>query len=47
MPDYQEILNFLTQYMYVIAPISVIFVLVEKTSNMLISFIRGDRRVKL
>lgn len=45
--NYQVIINFLTQFMYVLAPISVIFVLVEIVTNMFMSFVRGDRRVKL
>lgn len=45
--NYQEILNFLTQFFYVIGPISVLFVIVEVVTNLFLSFVRGDRRVKL
>lgn len=47
MLDYQNVVDFITAYMYVLAPIAVIFVLVDKSTNFLLSFIRGDRRVKL
>lgn len=47
MIDYQNIVDFITTFMYILAPISVLFVVVEVSTNMLISFIRGDRRVKL
>ena len=45
--NYQEILNFLTQFCYVIGPIAVLFVIVEVVTNLFLSFVRGDRRVKL
>lgn len=45
--NYQEILNFLTQFFYVIGPIAVSFSLVEVVTNLFLSFVRGDRRVKL
>ena len=45
--NYQEILNFLTQFFYVIGPIAVLFVIVEVVTNLFLSFVRGDRRVKL
>lgn len=45
--NYQEILNFLTQFFYVICPIAVLFVIVEVVTNLFLSFVRGDRRVKL
>lgn len=45
--NYQEILNFLTQFFYVIGPIAVLFVIVEVGTNLFLSFVRGDRRVKL
>lgn len=45
--DYQNIADFLTTFMYVLAPIAILFSLVEVITNTFISFIRGDRRVKL
>lgn len=45
--NYQEILNFLTQYFYVIGPVALLFVVVEIITNLFLSFVRGDRRVKL
>lgn len=45
--DYQEIVNFIIQFMYVLAPIALIFVIVEIITNMFFSFVRGDRRIKL
>jgi len=47
MLDYQNIVDFITQFMYVLAPIAVIVVLVEISTNFFLSFLRGDRRVKL
>lgn len=47
MINYQNIVDFITQFMYVLAPIALVFVLVEITTNFFLSFIRGDRRVKL
>ena len=47
MLDYQNIIDFITQLMYLLAPISIAFALVEKFTNFFISFIRGDRRVKI
>lgn len=47
MLDYQNVVDFITAYMYVLAPISVLFALAEKSTNFFLSFIRGDRRVKL
>lgn len=45
--NYQNILDFITQFMYILAPVALIFVLVELLTNFFISFVRGDRRVKL
>ena len=47
MINYQNIVDFITQFMYVLAPIALVFVLVEIITNFFLSFIRGDRRVKL
>lgn len=47
MLDYQNVVDFVTSYMYVLAPIAVIFTIAEIATNFFISFIRGDRRVKL
>lgn len=45
--NYQNVVDFITQFMYILAPISFIFVLVEICTNFFLSFVRGDRRVKL
>lgn len=45
--NYQNIVDFITQFMYILAPISLVFVLVEVITNAFTSFVRGDRRVKL
>lgn len=47
MLDYQNVVDFITAYMYILAPIAVIVVIVEISTNFFTSFIRGDRRVKL
>ena len=47
MLDYQNVVDFITSYMYILAPIAVIFVIAEISTNFFLSFIRGDRRVKL
>ncbi len=47
MLDYQNVVDFITQYMYVLAPIAVLFTIAEISTNFFLSFLRGDRRVKL
>jgi hypothetical protein len=47
MPDYQVVIDFITHYFYIVAPIAIIFTIVEIVTNFFLSFIRGDRRVKL
>lgn len=47
MVNYQNILDFITSSMYIVAPIAIIFVLCESVANLFTSFVRGDRRVKL
>lgn len=47
MINYQNVVDFTTQLFYIAGPIAIVFVIVEKSTNMLISFIRGDRRVNL
>lgn len=46
MLDYQNIIDFITTLMYVIAPIAIAFVVIEAISNFFLDFI-GGRRVKL
>lgn len=45
--NYQEVVNFITQFMYILAPITAIFVVVEVITNAFFEFVRGDRRVNL
>lgn len=45
--NYQEMINFITQLMYILSPIVISFVVCEVITNGFISFVRGDRRVKL
>lgn len=45
--NYQEILNFLVQFMYISAPIAIIFAVFGKITEFFISFVRGDKEVKL
>lgn len=45
--NYQEIINFLTQYFYVCGPIAIIFAICGTLANTFVSFVRGDRRVRL
>lgn len=45
--NYQPILDLITQLMYVLAPIVIIFVLVEISTNYFVSLVRGDRKVRL
>ena len=47
MVNYQNILDFITSSMYIVAPVTIIFVLCESIANLFTSFVRGDRRVKL
>lgn len=47
MVDYQNMVDFITQLMYVLSPIVIVFVIVSIITNYFLSFIRGDRRVKL
>lgn len=46
MLNYQNIIDFITSLMYVIAPIAIAFVVVDIITNFFLSFI-GGRRVKL
>lgn len=45
--NYQEVVNFLVQLMYVTAPIAVVFIICGKITTMFMSFIAGDKEVKL
>lgn len=45
--NYQNLIDFITQLMYILAPIATIFVVIEIITNAFFSFVRGDRRVKL
>lgn len=45
--DYQNVVDFITTFMYILAPITISFVVVEISTNFFLSFLRGDRRVKL
>ena len=45
--NYQEIINFLTQYFYVCGHIAIIFAICVTLANTFVSFVRGDRRVRL
>lgn len=47
MLDYQNVVDFITAYMYVLAPIAVIIKIVEISTNFFLSFIGGQRRVNL
>lgn len=46
MLNYQNIIDFITQLMYVIAPIAIAFVVVSIITNFFLDFVRG-RRVNL
>lgn len=45
--DYQVVVNFIVSLMYLLAPITSIFVIVEIITNFFFDFVRGNRRVKL
>lgn len=45
--NYQEVVNFLVHIMYVMGPIAIVFIICGKTTNMFMSFIAGDKEVKL
>ena len=45
--NYQEVINFITQLMYVTAPIAIVFVICGNITNAVISFVRGDKVVRL
>ena len=45
--DYTNIMNFVTQFMYVVAPISIVLALVSKITNWFLDFVTGNRRVNL
>lgn len=47
MVDYQNVIDYITQLMYVLSPIAIAFVIISIITNYFLSFIRGDRRVKL
>ena len=46
MLDYQNVIDYITSLMYVIAPIAIAFVVVEIITNFFLDFI-GGKRVKL
>lgn len=45
--NYSNIIDFITQFMYVVAPISIAFALVGKITTWFIDFVSGSRRVSL
>lgn len=45
--NYSNVIDFITQFMYVMAPISVVFALVGKVTTWFVGFVSGDRRVTL
>lgn len=45
--DYQVVVNFIVSLMYLLAPITSIFVIVEIITNFFFDLVRGNRRVKL
>ena len=45
--NYQEVINFVTQYFYICGPVAIVFALCGKLADTFISFVRGDRRVRL
>ena len=45
--NYQVIMEFITQFMYIVGPIAIIFVIIARITNFFIEFVRGDRRIKL
>ena len=45
--DYQVIVNMIANMGIIVFPIALIFVIVGKITQAFISFVRGDRRVKL
>lgn len=46
MPNYQVVIDFVVQLMYIVAPISIAFIIVDKITNMFMDFV-GGQRVKL
>lgn len=46
MLDYQNIIDYITTLMYIVAPIAIAFAIVSIITNFFLSFIEG-RRVKL
>lgn len=47
MLDLQIVVNYITDVMYLITPIIVIFLIVEKITNFFYDMVNGNRRVKL
>ena len=45
--DYQVIVNMIANMGIIVFPIALIFVVIGKITQAFISFVRGDRRVKL
>lgn len=45
--DYTNMINFITQLMYIMAPLSIAFALVSKITIWFIDFVSGNRRVNL
>ena len=46
MSNYQNVIDFITTLMYIVAPISIAFVVIDSITNFFLDFI-GGRRVKL
>lgn len=46
MVNYQVIIDFIVQLMYIVAPISIAFIIVDKITNVFMDFVGGER-VKL
>lgn len=46
MLNYQIIIDFITQLMYIAAPIAIAFTIVDKITNIFLEFV-GGKRVKL
>ena len=47
MLDLQTQVDYITQVMYIVTPIIIIFLIVTKITNWFMDFVNGNRRVKL
>lgn len=43
MLEYQNVIDFITSLLYIIAPISIAFIVVERITNFFLDFIEGKR----